>query len=451
MELIAGIPLIGDTLAVVLPFLLVLGVVVFVHEYGHYIVGRWCGIGAEVFSIGFGRKLFGWTDSRGTHWQVAALPLGGYVKFMGDLDPASAGRADETGMTEAERAASFHNAALWKRTLTVAAGPFANFLLSILVFTALAFAIGKPSDSEAVIAEVSENAPTEIGFEAGDRVVSVAGTPVDSFTGVLDALRRADADRVPAVVERGNRRIEITVAHPDPAVIGAVTPGMAAARAGMIAGDEIVEIENRAVRSFYDLQQVAAGLEHGATVDVTVRRGEQLRVFTLTPEIIDRPHPETGEVVPQPTFGVRGRGVAGILPPTEPIGPVEAVGRGVGQTWGIIEGTVTFLGDMIFANADTSQLGGPIRIAEISGDKAEEGTQAFIWLIATLSTSIGLLNLFPIPMLDGGHLMFYAAEALRGRPLGESWLQVGNAIGLALVLSLMVFATYNDLARYWAG
>ena len=450
MDLLAQIPLIGDTLAIVVPFLIVLSVVVFVHEYGHYIVGRWCGIGAEVFSIGFGRRLFGWTDGRGTRWQVAALPLGGYVKFTGDMDPASAGRADETGMTEAERAASFHNAALWKRTLTVAAGPFANFLLSILLFAGLALAIGKPTDVP-VIDEVTAEAPQDIGFRAGDRVISVAGERVESFGGILDALRRADMDRVPAVVERNGQRIEVDVAHVNPARIGAVSPGMGAARAGLIPGDVITAIDGEPVRSFYDVQLIATRLEHGEPVEVEIERNGEPMSFTFTPEVMERPHPVTGEEVPQPTLGVRASGGLGIAPPMEAVDPVEAVTGGVVQTWGIISGTVTFVGDMIFANADTSQLGGPIRIAEISGDKAEEGADSLIWLIAMLSTSIGLLNLFPIPVLDGGHLMFYAVEAVRGRPLGEQWLQFGNAIGLALVLSLMVFATYNDLARYWAG
>ena len=450
MELLAEIPLIGNVLTVVIPFLIVLSVVVFVHEYGHYIVGRWCGIGAEVFSIGFGKRLFSWVDSRGTRWQVAALPLGGYVKFVGDLDPASAGRGDDSGLTDFERQAAFHNAALWKRTLTVAAGPVFNFLLSILIFAALVLAIGKPTD-QPVIAEISEDAPENIGFQEGDRVVMVDGKPTESFGDVLDHLRRSDAALVPAVVEREGRRIEIMAAHVNPPRIGSVSPGMAAARAGLVPGDLITEIDGKAVHSFYDLQMATTRIEPGEEITVEVRRGGEELQFTFTPEIVERAHPETGETVPLPTFGIRAASAGGIGPPREGVGPGEALMGGALQTWQIISGTVTFVGDMIFANADTSQLGGPIRIAEISGDKAEEGVESLIWLIATLSTSIGLINLFPIPVLDGGHLMFYAVEAVRGRPLGENWLQVGNAIGLALVLSLMVFATYNDLARYWTG
>jgi len=450
MEFLADLPLIATLTGTVIPFLVVLSVVVFVHEFGHYIVGRWCGIGAEVFSIGFGRKLFGWTDRRGTHWQVAILPLGGYVKFTGDMDPASAGRADETGMSEAERAASFHRAALWRRAATVFAGPFANFLLSVVIFAGLAMVVGRASDTP-VIAGIEAEAPAGIGFQPGDRVLSIAGAPVEDFGDILDGLYRSDGQAVPALVERDSRRREVTVSYRSPPQIDAVSPGMAAARAGLIPGDVIQRIDGEPIASFYALQMMTTRIEPGAEVTVEILRNGRAMTFAFTPEIMERPHPVTGERVALPTLGVRSGGGTGLVPRMEGVGPVEAVGLGVGQTWTIITTTVTFVGDMLFANADTSQLGGPIRIAEISGDSAERGASSLIWLIATLSTSIGLINLFPIPVLDGGHLMFYAIEAVRGRPLGENWLQMGNAIGLALVLSLMVFATYNDLARYWAG
>ncbi|MEM1343171.1 MAG: RIP metalloprotease RseP [Pseudomonadota bacterium] len=450
MDLIAQIPLIGGTLAIIIPFLIVLSVVVFVHEYGHYIVGRWCGIGAQVFSVGFGKPLLGWTDKRGTRWQIAALPLGGFVKFTGDMDPASAGRADDATLSEAERASAFHNAALWKRAITVFAGPGANFLLSIVLFAAIALAVGKASN-EPIIAAVDPEAAEQIGFQAGDRVLSVGGEEVEDFAGILNAMHRADGETLEAVVERGGARVAVDLTYGSSPRIDTIAPGMPAAQAGIAPGDRVVSIDGIPVRSFYQMQVITNDLEHGAPVELVVLRGARELTFTFVPEIIERNNPVTGEVEPLPTFGVRSNGNRLIEAPMQGVGFGEAGLIGVSKTWEIVTGTVTFIGDMVFANADTSQLGGPIRIAEISGERAEQGVGEFIFLIALLSTSIGLLNLFPIPVLDGGHLMFYAAEAVRGRPIGERWLAVGNMIGLSLVLSLMVFVTYNDIARFWAG
>lgn len=450
MELLSAIPLVGGPLSSLVAFLIVLSVVVFVHEFGHYIVGRWCGIGAEVFSIGFGKRLFGWVDRRGTRWQVAMLPLGGYVKFVGDMDPASAGKAPEGGLTAEERASAFHNARLWKRAATVAAGPMANFLLSIVLFAGLAIATGKDGN-EPVIADIGPGAIGEIGFEAGDRVLRIDGERVEDFASVLDRLHRSDGAPLDVVVERGGDTAEIVVRYTTAPLIDQITPGMAAAQAGIVPGDLVLSIGGQPVASFYDLQVVAADLPKDAPVEMVIRRGERDMKFTFTPELVERAHPVTGEVEPLPTFGIRSNGISALSTLKVPVGPGEALGFGAAQTWSIASGTVTYLSDMIFANADTSQLGGPLRIAEISGQKAEEGLSDLIWLIAMLSTSIGLLNLFPIPVLDGGHLMFYALEALRGRPLGDQWMQVGNMIGLSLVLFLMVFATYNDIARFWAG
>jgi len=450
MEFLAGIPLIGSVLTVVLPFLIVLSVVVFVHEFGHYIVGRWCGIGAEVFSVGFGRKLFGWTDRRGTRWQVAALPLGGYVKFVGDMDPASAGKASDDELTAQERREAFHHAALWRRAATVFAGPAANFLLSIALFAGIALAVGKAGE-EPVVADIGPGAISEVGFEPGDRVIEIEGEPVETFSAVLDELHRSDGEPLDVLVERDGERRMIEVVYQTAPRIDSITPGMAAAQAGIVPGDLVLSIAGQDVSSFYDLQTIAAELPHNEPVEMVVQRNGEEMSFTFTPELMERKHPETGEVVPLPTFGIRSNGAAALTTTTVPVGPVEAVTVGVSQTWMIASGTVTYLADMVFANADTSQLGGPLRIAEISSQKAEEGIGDLIWLIALLSTSIGLLNLFPIPVLDGGHLMFYALEALRGRPLGDRWMQVGNMIGLSLVLFLMVFATYNDIARFWAG
>jgi regulator of sigma E protease len=450
MGFLDAIPLIGPTLSVIVPFLILLGVVVFVHEYGHYIVGRWCGIHAEVFSIGFGKKLWGWTDSRGTHWQVAALPLGGYVRFVGDMDPASAGRVDDSHLSEEQRAVAFHNASLPARAATVVAGPLFNFILSILLFAGLGLAVGADS-TEPVIGEITEEAVEDIGFAVGDRVLEIDGTEVTSFSHMLGILHRSDGAPVSAVVERDGAVQQITGRYATLPRIDQITPGMPAARAGMLPGDVILTLGGEGVSSFYDLQMITSRLPLDTPVPVEVERGGRVMTFTVLPETVTRAHPETGEPVAQATFGVRSNTQGGIRAEKTGVMPHIALWAGALQTWAIIEGTVTYVGDMIFADADTSQLGGPIRIAEMSGEKAAEGTLDFLWLIAVLSTSIGLLNLLPVPVLDGGHLMFYAIEAVRGRPLGGSWMQVGTVIGLSLVLSLMVFATYNDISRFFAG
>ena len=212
MELLAQIPLIGGALAIVVPFLIVLSIVVFVHEYGHYIVGRWVGIKAEVFSIGFGKVLWKWTDRRGTRWQVAALPLGGFVRFVGDMDPASAGRGDDEKLTPEEREVAFHNAGLLRRTLTVAAGPFANFLLSVMIFTGIVLSVGQPS-SEPVIGSFGTEAVEDVGFEVGDRVLSISGQEVESFGEIINIMARTNGEPQSAVVEHGGDVRQITVRY----------------------------------------------------------------------------------------------------------------------------------------------------------------------------------------------------------------------------------------------
>ena len=446
MELLAQIPIIGGTLAVVLPFLVVLSIVVFVHEYGHYIVGRWCGIKAEVFSIGFGKVLWKWTDRRGTRWQVAVLPLGGFVRFVGDMDPASAGRGNAENLSPEERKAAFHNAGLLRRTLTVAAGPVANFLLSVVIFAGIVLSLGQPSN-EPVIGSFGTEAVEDVGFEVGDRVLSISGQEVESFGDIIKIMVRTNGEPQSAVVERGGDVRQIMVRyHRDPR-IQEISPGMPAARAGLMAGDLFLSIDGEPVESYRKLQLITANKQHGAEIEVVVEREGERLVFRFVPELVERQHPVTDEQGLLPTMGIRGSIMGGFEPEREMVPIYRAVPIGVAETWRIISGTMIYIGDMVFKGADTSQLGGPIRIAEISGDAARKGFSSIVWLIAVLSTSIGLINLFPIPILDGGHLMFYAVELVRGRPVGEAWMRVGTMIGLSLVLLLMVFATYNDLVR----
>ena len=446
MDLLATLQSIGGLLFTIISFLIVLTVVVFVHEFGHYIVGRWCGIRAQVFSVGFGKPLFWRTDRHGTKWQVAMLPLGGFVKFVGDMDPASAGRAPDETLSAEEHRVAFHNASLLCRTLTVFAGPFANFLLSVLIFTAIVLPLQQGS-SEPVIGELTEQASPDVGFRVGDEVRSIDGEPVEEFADIVKLLTERDSEFLSATVLRDGIEQEITVFFHQPAAVAAVTAGMPAEAAGMKPGDLIVEIDGEPIPTFRALQLSTSVKQHGAEIEVVVVRDGERVTMSFVPDLIRRAHPVTGEDVLLPTMGISSEVFGGIKPTTEPVAVHQALWIGVKETWRVISGTLGYIADMIFAGADTSQLGGPIRIAEISGDAAEQGFSSMIWLIAVLSTSIGLINLFPIPILDGGHLMFYAIEFVRGRPVGETWMKVSTMIGLSLVLLLMVFATYNDLVR----
>ena len=445
MDLIAQLPLVGPLLTTVVPFIVVLSIVVFVHEYGHYIVGRWCGIGAEAFSIGFGREIVGWTDRRGTRWRIGALPLGGYVKFLGDSD-ASSSHVDPAALARLsaeERRHSFHTASVGRRALTVAAGPMANFLLSIVIFAGVALSQGAPVQGP-VVGEIATDANPDFAaaLSPGDRVLTLDGETLEDFAALQSALLASDgAEQVARVLRRDGREETVTVSFRPPARVDAVVPGGAAEEAGLQPGDVVVAIDGETIDGFGALQRVTAA-SGGKALLLTVQRGEQTFDVALTPRLENPDDPTS-----RPLLGIQKQGTE-LLPLIEPVGPIIAVGFGVSRTWDIIVVSLTGLAEVVTGAQKADEvLGGPIRIAEVSGEAASRGLGVFIGLIAVLSTSIGLINLFPIPILDGGHLMFYAIEKLRGAPLREKWMELGNRIGLALVLMLMLFATFNDIAR----
>lgn len=358
------------------PFVFVLAIVVFVHEMGHFLVGRWCGVGVQVFSVGFGPEIVGWNDRHGTRWKVCAVPLGGYVKFFGDAGAASTPDKDGlAGMSEADREKSFHHKHVGQRAAIVAAGPIANFILAILVFAAV--------------------------FWIGGRTVL--------------------APQVDVVLEDS-----------------------AAERAGFLAGDLIVEIDGRSIISFNDMQRIVSSSAEDRLA-IVVERDGALVTLEATPE----------RRVAETAFGAQRIGMLGIQASTSPdairhieYGPIEALGLGAYESYFVVERTFDYLGQLVTGRESADQLSGPIRIAKVSGDVAEAGgIVSLITLMAVLSVSIGLINLFPVPMLDGGHLMFYAVEAARGRPLSENAQEIGFRIGFALVIFLMLFATWNDIVH----
>ncbi len=372
--LLAPFTTVYGAITFIIPFLVVMTIIVFIHELGHFAVARYFGVGVESFSIGFGREIVGWTDKHGTRWKIGWLPLGGYVKFEGDENAASMPAKEAVKKASPT---SFHGKPLWQRALIVAAGPVANFILAIAIFAGMYSLAGVPV-SEPVVHQVVENsAAARAGIQPGDRIVSIAGRKIRSFTDISQIVAPSPGKTVEVVVEREGRRLPLQVK--------------------------------------LGTREVPDGLDG------------KMKVGYL---------------------GVM-RNMAGDLR-YERKGPLEALALGTQSTWNIIAVTMTYLKDMVVGYQSTDQLAGPIRIAQFSQKAAEVSILALIQLAAILSVSIGLINLFPIPMLDGGHLLYYAIEAVRGKPLSESAQEFGFKVGLALVLALMLVATFNDIMHLFS-
>ncbi|MEO0344583.1 MAG: RIP metalloprotease RseP [Pseudomonadota bacterium] len=446
MDGISLIPQFGGLFLTLLAFVAALSVIVAIHEYGHYIVGRWCGIKADVFSLGFGPVLFARNDKHGTKWQVAALPFGGYVKFRGDGD-ASSGTSDGTveRLSPEERRQTMHGAPLWARALTVLAGPVFNFILSIIVFGLIILGQGKIMEPLAV-GELRP-LPTEgLTLQEGDELVSIEGLQMpgpDAEDGALDDLV-GDLPLISALtyeVLRDDRLVEVKGPHPMPPLVHQLAPRSAAFDSGLKQGDVIVGIDGDDIVAFDQLKQVVES-SNGRTLALKVWRAGEVLDFDLTPKRVDEPRQEGG-------FQTNWRiGIAGGFAfdfATEAKGVGESFGDGVRQTWAVIDGSLSGLYHMITGAISSCNMSGPIGIAEVSGAMASQGVDNFIWFIAVLSTAVGLLNLFPIPVLDGGHLVFYAYEAAVGKPPSERALQVLMMTGLTLVLGVMLFALFNDI------
>jgi regulator of sigma E protease len=350
--------------------------VVFFHELGHFLVARRCGVRVLTFSIGFGPELLGLTDRHGTRWKLAAIPLGGYVKFFGDENAASTpDRAAVEAMTEAERRDSFFFKSIRQRSAIVCAGPIANFILAIVIYASVLLVYGKQD----VAARVEE-----------------------------------------------------------------VLPGTAAAEAGFKPGDLVLSIDGKKIESFGEMQRIVT-VNAGQPLDFVVDRGGVQVALRAVPKLTQQK-----DMFGNPSrVGVLGvkRSVAAGDVRTERVGPLDALRLGAERTWDIVEKTMTFLFRLIAGRESPDQLGGPTGIAIISAKAAVMGFDVLLQVAATISASIGLLNLFPIPLLDGGHLLFYGIEAARGRPLSERAQEIGFRIGLAIVLMLMIFATVNDFGK----
>ncbi|MCC0068668.1 MAG: RIP metalloprotease RseP [Rhodobacteraceae bacterium] len=442
MDLPAFLTSLGDTLYTVGAFVLALSIIVAVHEYGHYIVGRWSGIHAEVFSIGFGPRLWSRVDRRGTRWQVAAVPFGGYVKFLGDANAASAGADDATmrRLSAEERRHTMHGAPLWARAATVFAGPAFNFLLSIAVFAVTVFATGVATDAPEIRA--LKPLPVAHDLQPGDRILAVNGIDTPDYKALgtaADAL--PDTETVDYRVLRGGREVTVTGPTLLPALVLSVLPRSAAMDAGLQEGDVILSMNGTPTPRFDDLQGIVKA-SGGKPLTLSVWRDGDTFETTLAPR--ERPvTTEDGGLETGYQIGISGSFM--FEPATRRPGPLEALGMGVSQTWGVIETTFTGISAMIAGSISTCNVSGPVGMAQATGAAASAGLSSFIWLTAALSTAIGLLNLFPIPVLDGGHLVFHAYEWARGRPPSDRFMNAAMAVGLTVVLALMLFGLTNDL------
>jgi len=377
MDLILGTlgASLGTFMSYVIPFVFVLTVIVFFHELGHFLVARWCGVGIEAFSVGFGREIFGWTDRRGTRWKIGWLPLGGYVKFEGDANAASLPSAEARRQHGKASPGDFHGKAVWQRALVVVAGPAANFILSIVIFAAAFAIIGAPISEPKV-----------------DQVMA----------------------------------------------------GSAAEEAGFKPGDIILDIDGRQIKTFGDVQKIISDSADVA-LTVTVDRSGSRLALQVTPtrtEVDDG----LGGKIPIGRLGISRTDTSDFR--YERQSPVEAVSMAVTETNDTALRLLGYLHGIVTGRQSADQLAGPIGIARITKEVAAVSISGLVQLVAVLSISIGLINLFPIPMLDGGHLLYYAIEAVRGKPLGQAAQEMGFKLGLFVVLALMLVATFNDLSRF---
>jgi len=359
----------------IVPFLILITIVVFIHEYGHYYFARKYGVGVTDFSIGFGKEIFGWNDKFGTRWKVCWIPLGGYVKFFGDRNVFSESEQQEAinQYSEEDRKKLFILKPLYQRSIIVAAGPVANFILAVVIFTIINMVAGKDM-TPAVIDEVLDESPAFIaGMKKNDKIVSIDNNKVESILQVSTFINTSTSETIEFLILRSGQEISLIV------------------KPNLVDGKDSL----------------------GNSVK---KRMIGIKLAPLNNEF-----------------------------QKETLGPSKAIYYSVKEVWFVSVTSLNYLGKMIIGSTDTSQLGGPIRIAKITGQVAEYGLIPFFSIMAYISVSLGLINLFPIPMLDGGHLMFYAIEKILGRPLSQKTQEGFFRIGLFLLFSLMFFVTFNDL------
>ena len=356
---------------IIVPFLIILTVLVFVHEMGHYLVARKNGVRVEVFAIGFGSELFGWTNGAGTRWKICAIPLGGYVKMFGDGDISSSSVVEDSNKSHEEKENAFHHKSLGARAAIVVAGPVANFLFAIVLLAGLYSIVGQ---------------------------------------------RYA------------------------PPIIDKITSGSSADAAGLVIGDEILQVNEQNIKRFDELQRIVRP-NPGKELKFLIRRDNEILLKTVIPQLVEGKDASGSKIV---------YGLLGVVSEQTTFirhNPLISFGLAVEETWVIVSQTLMHVTEMVRGERTTDELGGPIRIAKLSGAVADAGLTSSIWFMAVLSINLGLINLFPVPVLDGGHLFFYLLEFIRGKPLEAKSQGIASYVGLVLVISLMIFVTWNDLVQ----
>ncbi|MDC3205593.1 RIP metalloprotease RseP [Paracoccaceae bacterium] len=436
-------PFFGGVLHPVISFIVSLSIIVFVHEYGHYIVGKWTGIKADVFSVGMGPVVLSRVDKNGTTWQLAAIPFGGFVKFKGDANISSSHVDPKTSAyNKRDLRATLHGAPLWARTATVAAGPVFNFVFSIIIFFSLFVSVGQVREP-LTISKINP-LPFINQLKEGDEIISISGFQLSSASSIKDMLEyieNIDKKSIEYEVRRDGEIFNLSGPPVDLPRISGLVPLSAAVEASLNAGDVILEINGEPINKFNQLKE-AVEKSAGSPINLTVWREEKIFQTTIVPKREDIPQPEGG-------FITKWRiGIIGSIYPfellTESIPVLQAIKLSFFQTYSIITSSINGLYHIIAGNISTCNLSGPIEIAEISSHMAKEGLQSFIQTLALFSAAIGFMNLLPIPVLDGGHLVFFAYEAIFKKPPNQKAFSALMTVGFAFILFFMMFAIFND-------
>ena len=461
----------GSALFTILAFLFVLSIVVVIHELGHFLVARWCGVKVDAFAMGFGREVYGWNDSKGTRWRLNWIPLGGYVKFMDDANGASIPDAEIiANMSAEERATSFHAKPLWQRAAVIFAGPFANFLLAVVLLGGMSMAYGVRTAPPRVEVVVAGGAAERAGLQGGDLITKVDGAAIKTYEDLMQIVFTSPGQPLKLTFERDGKLNTATLL-PDakeesdgmsgklkygtigitfPARIKKIVADSPAAHAGLAAGDVITGINATKIADFLQLQKIVS-VSPGRDLVLSYERAGKSYDVHVTPEAKPQTNAQGENVVV---------GILGLQSDNAPsattwrrYGPIEAVQLGITKSSTFLVQNILGLRQMIATGDNVDQIGGPAKIAAMAGQAASMGFDVLLNLAVAISLSVGFFNLLPVPPLDGGHLMFYAAEAVRGRPLSDRVQGLFLRVGLSMIATLFVFLMWNDrgVLKHWLG